>query len=315
MMKDCFYYKKKNRLGYFILVIWFIIQLFILSGCARNDDISEGVKKPDNKSKTNLDRKDKEKVEMINADGMTIKDRFIVPYGFSRIEAIKDSYGYYLRKLQLKPDGTEARYYDGRVKKNRDIYDAVIDIDVGERDLQQCADAAMRLKGEYLYKHGRFNEISFDFANGFKADYKKWMEGYRIKIEGNRAYWVKRGNVSNTYNNFRIYMDVVFAYANTVSLANQMRTVSVNEMVIGDVFITAKPDGNGHAVIVVDMAENKNTGKKLFMVAQSYMPAQDIQILKNPTNLKISPWYDLDFGDELKTPEWKFNKNELKTFN
>jgi len=45
----------------------------------------------------------------------------------------------------------------------------------------------------------------------------------------------------------------------------------------------------GHAVIVVDMAEDAK-GQRAFLLAQSYMPAQDIHILKNPMDADLSPW-------------------------
>jgi len=83
-------------------------------------------------------------------------------------------------------------------------------------------------------------------------------------------------------------------------------------MKIGDVFL--KGEDPGHCVIVVDMAENLTNGEKLFMIAQSYMPAQDIHILKNLSNKEISPWYRLNFGESLNTPEWRFNKNQLVRF-
>ena len=86
----------------------------------------------------------------------------------------------------------------------------------------------------------------------------------------------------------------------------------VNKMQVGDVFI--KGGFPGHAVIVVDMAINEETGKKLFLLAQSYMPAQDIHILKNPANSRLSPWYELDFGEVLYTPEWTFDRDDLRRF-
>jgi hypothetical protein len=49
------------------------------------------------------------------------------------------------------------------------------------------------------------------------------------------------------------------------------------------------------------------------MLAQSYMPAQEIQILVNPNEYN-NPWYDLDFGDYLYSSEYTFTKNQLKTF-
>lgn len=87
---------------------------------------------------------------------------------------------------------------------------------------------------------------------------------------------------------------------------------TLEDMKIGDVFL--KGEDPGHCVIVVDMAENRTTGEKLFMLAQSYMPAQDIHILKNPRNEEISPWYPVAFGETLNTPEWSFNKNQLVRF-
>ena len=87
---------------------------------------------------------------------------------------------------------------------------------------------------------------------------------------------------------------------------------NISEMRIGDVFIQG--GFPGHAVIVVDMAKNKATGKKIFLLAQSYMPAQDIHILKNPNHDALDPWYELDFEGPLYTPEWTFGKDNLKRF-
>ena len=66
-------------------------------------------------------------------------------------------------------------------------------------------------------------------------------------------------------------------------------------------------------LIVVDMATNTQ-GEKMFLLAQSYMPAQEIHILKNPNNNDLSPWYDAKNLDKLTTPEWVFSKNQIKSF-
>jgi hypothetical protein len=245
----------------------------------------------------------------VNTAGKTIGERFRTPDGSRRIPVAPGSFGEFLRNLALKPDGAEVRYFDGRVKANRGVYDAVMDVDVGDRDLQQCADAVMRLRAEYLYSCRRYGDIHFNFANGFRADYTRWMAGDRVVVEGSRSYWVKRSGQSNTYADLRRYLNVVFAYANTVSLAREMRPVKTSEMAIGDVFID-----QGHSVIVVDMAVDSTGDKRLFMMAQSYMPAQDIQILRNPVNESLSPWYELDFGETLRTPEWTFTNRDLRRF-
>lgn len=248
---------------------------------------------------------------LLHEEGSRVKERIKAPEGFERMTTEEGSFGDYLQNLPLKPHGARVRYFNGE-EKTKNVYAAVVDMEIGSQDLQQCADAVMRLRAEYLYKQEEYEKIHFNFVNGFFADYGKWMEGNRIVVAGNQVSWVKRTGYSNDYESFRKYLDMVFAYAGTASLAKELDPVTVGEMEIGDVFIQG--GSPGHCVIVVDMAEDKKTGKKLFLLAQSYMPAQDIQILINPSNEKIGPWYDLDFGETLITPEWQFHKNDLKRF-
>lgn len=274
---------------------------------------NEAIKEIDNDFTVLPEETDKEQIEksIVNPEGSTIQNRFNLPNGFERISVAEGSFAQYLRNMTLKPHESVVHYFDGR-EKGSDVYEAVIDMDVGERDLQQCADAVMRFRAEYLYGKGFYDKIHFNFTNGFNADYSKWINGYRIAVEGNNTYWVKRTSYSDEYTVFRQYMDMVFAYAGTLSLSMELDKVNIEDMQIGDVFI--KGATPGHCVIVMDMAENKSTGEKIFMIAQSYMPAQDIHVLKNYENKKMSPWYNSDFGEELRTPEWTFDKDQLMRF-
>lgn len=267
----------------------------LLTACSANDDFSN----------------DAAKNSLINEKGNTLQERFRPPDGFERIPVSKGSFGDYLRTLPLKPHGSKVKYFDGRTKL-KNVHEAVLDIDIGDRDLQQCADAAIRLRGEYLYGTGQYDKIHFNFTNGFRADYATWIEGNRIQVQGNQVSWVKQTGYSESYESFRKYLDMVFAYAGTLSLSREMIKVPLDEMEIGDLFIEG--GSPGHCVIVVDMAENKSTGEKIFLLAQSYMPAQDIHILKNPANGTGNPWYSLDFCEELLTPEWRFCGDCLARF-
>ncbi|MGE5613573.1 MAG: DUF4846 domain-containing protein [Bacillota bacterium] len=247
----------------------------------------------------------------INKDGKTVEERIGTPEGFERVKVEEGSFGHYLRTLPLKPDGTKVHYYNGGIKPV-DVHAAVLDIDIGTRDLQQCADAVIRLRAEYLYGKGLYDKIHFNFTNGFRADYTTWMQGNRIAVEGNKAYWVKRTGYSDDYESFRRYLDMVFAYAGSLSLSREMENIPVEGMQAGDVFIEGGLPG--HTAIVLDMAENKDTGEKIFILAQSYMPAQDIHILRNPSDDGLSPWYSTGFGNVLDTPEWQFDKDRLYRF-
>lgn len=211
--------------------------------------------------------------------------------------------------MPLKPDGTKVKYYDGR-EKSRDVYLAVVDFSLGEKDLQQCADAVIRLRAEYLYAMNRYQEIHFNFVSGFNAEYSKWAEGNGISVNGNTVSWNSNRNNNSSYESFQKYLDMVYAYASTLSLEKELTGKPLSDLAVGDVFIQG--GSPGHCVIVVDMALNEETGEKIFMLAQSYMPAQDIQILKG--DLEGSPWFSANIKETLKTPEWTFRVSDLKTW-
>jgi hypothetical protein len=242
----------------------------------------------------------------------SLKLRISPPEGYERIPVQSGSFAHWLRNLPLKPGKPPVFLYDGTKKGNQSIHWAVINIDTGEEDLQQCADAIIRLRAEYLYEIKKYTEIHFNFTSGDTAAFTKWANGYRPIIKNNKVTWKKSGNIDNSYKNFRKYLHKVFIYAGTYSLRREMKRRPLKDMQIGDLFI--EEGFPGHAVFIVDMAINKESGEKIFLLAQSYMPAQDIHILINPNNQNLSPWYELAFNGELITPEWIFKKSDLHSF-
>lgn len=250
--------------------------------------------------------------DTMNEKGSTISQRFLPPEGYSRVVYDRSSFARYLSGLPLKPAGTQVKYYNGAVKAKKNVYLAVVDFDLDPVNLQQCADAVIRLRAEYLYAAGAYDAIRFSFVNGFVAEYREWMKGKRIRVSGNRVSWAETESPANDYRSFRKYLLTVFNYAGTASLPRDMvRVKNIRDISAGDVFI--KPGYPGHAVIVVDTAVNAKKDK-VFILAQSYMPAQDIQILVNPSDASISPWYAVPEGKELETPEWIFSIDELMRF-
>ncbi len=218
----------------------------------------------------------------------TLEGRIAPPPGFERVTVPPDSWGAWLRGLPLKPAGAPVLLYTGAPKWRQDVHVAVIDIDVGSRDLQQCADAIMRLRGEWLFAAGRTRDIGFNY-------------------DGKRHAFASRGKTD--YASFRKYMTLVFAYAGTYSLEHELKPVPLADIKIGDVFI--KGGFPGHAVLVADMVENNATGEKRFLLIQSYMPAQEMHVLKNPASPDGSPWYPAAFAGPLVTPEWTFPEGAL----
>lgn len=249
--------------------------------------------------------------EEFNPDGMTIASRYNTPNGFERISADSSSFAHYLRNLPLKDADELVTYYNGGKKAQSDVYRSVVDLPIGNKNLHQCADAVMRFRAEYLWSTGQHNDIHFNFTNGFRVDYSKWLAGNRMVVSGNKTYWSPGSARSNTYSTFWKYMELIFNYAGTLSLEKKLASRPFDQMQIGDVLI--RGGSPGHAVIVVDMCENKEAGEKRYLLAQSYMPAQETQVLLNPSNPESS-WYSLNASGSIYTPEWSFDTSNLKHF-
>jgi hypothetical protein len=284
-------FSRNNPQG--ILFHFLLFFLFVFSGCTGNGQ---------NNSLKNdsLALIGKDTVVFIIENQTVAKyqtiEKIPLPNGFLRIKAGDNSFAYYLRNLELKTENNTVHLFDGSVKPNQYVHFAIIKMDAGTRDLQQCADAVMRLRGEYLWHQKRYKEIHFNFLG-----------------DGKPRFYTEYAGGDFSYKKFRKYMDYIFAYANTSSLKDELVSVKTDDIMPGDVFIQ-KGSPYGHAVIVADVAVNQETGKKLFLIAQSFMPAQEIHILINENNTSLSPWYDSDFGETLVSPQWVFNKSDLMRF-
>ena len=252
----------------------------------------------------------------------SLHKRIHVPVGYKRVTLEAGSFGAWLQNLPLKPGKPPVMLHDGSKKWNQDAHHAVVDLDVGKKDRQQCADAIMRLRGEFLFSRGDFGKIRFNYTHrDTTIRFSDWARGKRPKVieyrkDGKRRWridWVRSRKKGTDYKNFRAYMEQIFIYAGTHSLARELKKVgSVADIQPGDLFIQG--GFPGHAILVLDVALNPKTNKKVFLVGQSYMPAQDFHVLINPNDQGLSPWYPADFGDALDTPEWIFERANLKRF-
>lgn len=205
------------------------------------------------------------------------------------------------------------RLHDGTLKGNQQAQHVVVDIDVGQRDLQQCADAVMRLRAEYLWASGRSEDVCFRFTSGHKAPWSDWRQGMRPQVSGNEVVWRPSAGADGRYSSFRRYLRSIFIYAGSHSLSRELAPVSdIQRIEPGDVFIQG--GFPGHAVLVMDVAQDEDeaeSGQRRFLLAQSYMPAQDVHVLRHPGS--DSPWYPAREGTVL-TPEWSFRSTDLKRF-
>lgn len=244
----------------------------------------------------------------IHPEGTTLDTRISVPEGYSRIASKADEITGYIRTIPLKDDGSSVLKFDGAPISNQDNHVAVFDIDIGTRDLQQCADSVMRIYAEYYWSLEEYDKIAFHLTNGFYMNYSKWRDGYRIRVEGNDVNWTKSASYDDSYETFIKYMEMVFAYAGTLSLNAESNPISLGDLLPGDILLEG--GSPGHCVLVVDMAYDED-GKRCYLLAQGYMPAQDLHLLTNPLHPEDPWYYEEEMDYPISTPSWTFDEGSL----
>ena len=199
------------------------------------------------------------------------------PRGFERVEVESGSFGEFIRQFPLQERGSHMSYSDGRIALGQGIGYAVLDLPLLS-DTEQCADAVMRMRAEYLWQSGRYGSIHFHSVSGKDQRYtggadRKAFERYLIGVYGN---------------------------SNTSSLRRELNSKPFKDIVPGDVFVyeSSRPGYYGHAVLVADVAKNAKTGQTAVMLAQSSTPALTMHIIRDIPHPFRSPWIILDDSDK-----------------
>lgn len=249
----------------------------------------------------------------INKDKNTIRERFDPPNDYNWVNEKPDSFGYFIENFKLKPYGSQILRYDGTPISAQHLHEAVFDIDTGNKDLQQCADAVIRLRAEYLYTIKKSDEIKFHFTSGDLLSWNDYKNGTRAFVNGNSVSFRKTMSFDDSYENFRNYLDLIFTYAGTISLNKETKPIDKKEdLKTGDILIT--PGSPGHVVFVAGVCKNPK-GDRLFLLGEGFTPAQSIHLLSNPFSKKKSPWYDLNINaPETKTARYIFKPTNFRSF-
>lgn len=204
-----------------------------------------------------------------------LRCRFATPPGYMRVEPSSD-FAAWLRDLPLKKPTAPVLVFGGReatLAERLMTYSAgVIDMDLLNEN-QQCADAVIRLRAEYLWAAGRFADIVFRQARMTIA-YRDWDAA----IDKSRAKFVK-------------YLKYVFAFIGTAGLKDELREINKSEVTAGDLHVQNDTGGIGHTLMILDQARNE-AGRSLYLLGQGSIPALDFHVVRLPQ--RSSAWTDLD---------------------
>lgn len=230
----------------------------------------------------------------------SLEERFPAPPGYKRVAVEPNGFAAWLRGLPMAPEGTPATSFDGRetLAADDDYLAGVVAIDTGTPDLQQSSDVIIRLHAEYLWSRGEKEKISYLSATKLSMPFSRWEKGQRLIPDGPNVFWVVKGKPSAVdHAEFRKYLDAVFNWANSTSLATRSTPVEdARQLLAGDFFLqSAEPN---HAAIVLDIAE-KPTGERVALLGQARNPAESIHVVRPG---KATPWFSVRPPVPVLTP-------------
>jgi hypothetical protein len=228
----------------------------------------------------------------------SLQELFPTPKDYKRRPVENNSFASWLRNLPVL-DRQEVYSFKGN--KLSSPAAAVVPIDVGSGDVQQCADSILRLYSEYRWSNDTAIEWGMHFTSGDITNWKDWKEGERFRISGSSVQRIRTKTKDNTYKQYKKWMHHAFLYAGTRSLNMDATFVPYDEEILpGDFFVHA--GSPGHAILVLDIAVAD--GKPpIALLGQGFMPAQEFHVVRE---VKQGNWFVLPTseGGVLHNPSW-----------
>ncbi len=233
----------------------------------------------------------------------TLETRFPAPPGYTRVPTEPGSFAEWLRSLPMAPEGTPAKNFAGEITlaADDDYLAGVVAIDVGGSDLQQSSDVIVRLNAEWLWSRGEKASIGYASATRLSMPLSRWEKGQRLIPNGANVFWaIKTKPATVDYAEFRKYLDAVFNWANSTSLAS--RSVPVEDpkqLLAGDFFLQSKSPS--HVAVVFDLAD-KPSGERVALLGQSRNPAESVHVVRPG---KATAWFSVRPPVPVLTPHSK----------
>ena len=245
----------------------------------------------------------------VNKEGTTVETRFMLPTGYERIPAVRNSYAYFLRHLRMLPYST---IYNNDPSENYQVSTLnLLLMDNIQHDIHLC----IRLRGEYLFSQEQYDKMAFSIVIG-RIFYVPWAKGLKLEING-KPYWTQQPAGIDYLTTFLNYLSFIFHHSDVNTILSDVYSISIDDIMPGDMFIqTRHPSA---AVVVLDVATNPTTGDRIFLLARVHKSFQTVDVLVNPKEAwSGSPWYSTKTTDNkiiipgfvfYKTNLWRFYEN------
>ena len=112
----------------------------------------------------------------------SVISEILPPRGFHFFLGKDSMYANWILNQKLRKD-KNVYLYNHKLKQNQQAQFAVLDMDIGKKDLVQCADAVIKLRADYFFQKGKFEQIIFYATSGQLLDFCRWQAGTRWKIK------------------------------------------------------------------------------------------------------------------------------------
>jgi len=154
-------------------------------------------------------------------------------------------------------------------------------------------DILVRFYSEYLWEKNEQGNLSLPLPGKQSLKWSDWQQGYRPKFRGINFDLIKSEKCNFAKNNFNKYLNLIFAESHTQQFYFAYPVIERQNIQVGDFIV--KKGVKGHAVMIVDLAQNAN-GDLIALIGQGDTPACEFYLLIYNND---NPWIPLNFSEEL----------------
>ncbi len=212
------------------------------------------------------------------------------PSGYKQISYKKHSFSRWLQHLPLKNNKKIISHRKKEIALFYNIF-AVVDMPLlFKGNVEQCADYCMRFWAEYHKDHNKLSAL------------------YLYSYTGIRRYFARQ------HLSYKKFLFKRFLYSNSYSLKRGCEKILKNEsLIVGDMFVQNKKGGIGHVSLIVNICKNKS-GKKLYLIGFSFMPAQEFHIEYAEEKYGTAGWFSYAGYISYLKKHFPFGKPVLRRF-
>lgn len=228
----------------------------------------------------------------INVHGESFKQvkNIKAPKSYTRIKYNKNSYSNWIKNLSLK-NKNEIKLFTGKKLQNNyyNVFAVINKKLLFKKDVEQCADFAMRFWADYHKEKNKLNEL------------------YLFNYPGKKKFF------RNSKKSFRKFLNYSMSYSNSYSLKKGCKIINVNDIKPGDMIVQNETGGIGHVSIVLDVCI-KNNSEKLYLIGFSFMPAQEFHIEKADSRYGRGGWFSLEGYIRFLNNNYPYGKPVFRRF-